>query len=255
MEQFVPAWTRLEQFLRGRYRLRARGNIGIGQSPAHQEQYAAALAYYGAPAGSVDAWHEEAMAEIARLGQRPDPGRAAQGDALSPASSPATRAVESGSAVPEFRLHLRLPAFDDGWTVFAALRLATRARENGSERWEQAVTGARDAASEAALDSGIHGRGWSREQALTFATAHLGAREADAVVDRVAAVPGRALAVFAGARKFAALQRVAEARLGDTVRRAGVRPDRARERRPAARLRRITARRVLEDPPRWQPLA
>ena len=91
-----------------------------------------------------------------------------------------------------------VPAFEDGWRVFAGPR--TRLA------FETAI--------KAALDSGIHVRGWSRAEALAFATTNLGGEAGD-VVDIVASTPARALAVFAGARKFAALQQAARAKLGE----------------------------------------
>ena len=182
VEQFAPSWERLERFLRDTYRPRSRESLGIKGLPAGPDRYADLLAFYGAPSVSVDALHEQAMAEIARPEQPAAPARAAGRDAVS-------------TTVPEFRRHLQLPAFTEGWQAYAA-RLT------------------RDAAVRAALDSGIHARGWPAEQAHAFAVAHLGATDAGRVVDLVAATPGRALAVFAGAQTFAALRRTAEARLG-----------------------------------------
>ena len=171
VEQFAPAWERLERFLRDTYRPRSRESLGIKGLPAGPDRYAELLAFYGAPSVSVDALHEQAMAEIARPEQPAAPARAAGRDAVS-------------TAVPEFRRHLQLPAFTEGWQAYAA-RLT------------------RDAAVRAALDSGIHARGWPAEQAHAFAATHLAATDAARVVDLVAATPGRALAVFAGAQTFA----------------------------------------------------
>jgi len=195
-EQFVPAWERLGRFLRDTYRPRARPNPLGGQRPAGIEQYSALLGYYGAPAEPVDALHEQAMADVARLAQ------AVAGPNQSGGVSAQVAATAGGddarASVPEFRRHLRLPAFEDGWRVFAGptTRLA----------FETAV--------KAALDSGIHVRGWSHAEALAFATTNLGGEAGD-VVDIVASTPARALAVFAGARKFAALQQAARAKLGE----------------------------------------
>lgn len=181
-EQFVPTWERLERFLRDTYRPRSRDSLAIGGLAAGRDHYADLLAFYGAPSVSVDALHEQAMTESALTEPRATPGRASD-------------RLESTIAVPEFQRHLQLPAFEEGWKAYAA-----------------GLT--RDAAVRAALDSGIHARGWSRMQALVFATTHIGADRADVVVDAVTATPGRALAVFAGAQKFATLRRAAEARLG-----------------------------------------
>ena len=195
-EQFVPAWERLGRFLRDTYRPRVRPNPSVGQRPAGIEQYSALLGYYGAPAEPVDTLHEQAMSEVARLAQ----AVAGPNQSGGVSAQVAETAVgdDARASVPEFRRHLRLPAFEDGWRVFAGptTRLA----------FETAV--------KAALDSGIHVRGWSRAEALAFATTNLRGEAGD-VVDLVASTPARALAVFAGARKFAALQQAARAKLGE----------------------------------------
>lgn len=181
-QQFGPAWERLGRFLRDTYRPRARADLGIGQLLSSPAAYAALLAYYGAPIDSVDALHEQAMAEASR-------------DAVPVSSRVAADRANSKVAFPEFRRHLQLPAFDEGWRVYS-----------------MGLT--REAGVKAALDSGIHARGWSRERALAFVTMQLGAGNTDNVVDVVTATPGEALAVFAGARTFAGLRLAVEARLG-----------------------------------------
>jgi uncharacterized protein (DUF885 family) len=180
-EQFAPAWERLERFLRDSYRPRSRDSLSVGTIPAGPDGYAGLLAFYGAPSIAVDGLHEQAIAAIARQEQ--------------PAALNDSRGEPVASTVPEFRRHLQLPAFTEGWQMYAAGRT-------------------RDAAVRAALDSGIHVRGWPAEQAHAFAAAHLEATEAARAVDLVTATPARALAVFAGAQAFAALRRTAEARLG-----------------------------------------
>jgi uncharacterized protein (DUF885 family) len=183
-EQFVPAWARLGRFLRDVYRPRARANLGITGLPSGSRQYLALLEYYGARADAVDTWHDQAIADVARV---------------EPPAPSATSAVPaglqpSGATFPEFRRHLRLPAFDEGWGVYKEGRML-------------------EAAARAALDSGIHLRGWSRAQSVAFVTTHFGAGGADDLVDLVSASPGRALAVYAGARTFARLRQAAATRL------------------------------------------
>ena len=183
-ERFVPAWERLGRFLRDTYRPRARADLGIGQLPSGSGSYAALLDYYGAPTDSVDALHEQAMTNLTRVEKAGVPGPGAVGR------------PNSSIALPEFRQHLQLLAFDEGWKVYTSRR-------------------ARESAVKAALDSGIHARGWSRARALAFVTMHLGAGNADDVVDLVAATPGEGLAVFAAAQKFAELRLAVAARLGE----------------------------------------
>jgi len=67
------------------------------------------------------------------------------------------------------------------------------------------------------VDSGIHGLGWSREQALDYMNAHTANNEATnaAEVDRYIAVPGQATSYLLGALEIRRLREWAEAELGE----------------------------------------
>lgn len=67
------------------------------------------------------------------------------------------------------------------------------------------------------VDSGLHGMGWSREQAIDYMNAHTSNPEAlnIAEVDRYIAVPGQATSYLLGALEIRRLRALAEAQLGD----------------------------------------
>jgi uncharacterized protein (DUF885 family) len=67
------------------------------------------------------------------------------------------------------------------------------------------------------VDSGMHGLGWSREQALDYMNAHTANNEATnaAEVDRYIAVPGQATSYLLGALEIRRLREWAEAELGE----------------------------------------
>jgi uncharacterized protein (DUF885 family) len=67
------------------------------------------------------------------------------------------------------------------------------------------------------VDSGMHGLGWSRDQALDYMNAHTANNEATnaAEVDRYIAVPGQATSYLLGALEIRRLRALAEAELGD----------------------------------------
>jgi len=67
------------------------------------------------------------------------------------------------------------------------------------------------------VDSGMHGLGWSREQALEYMNAHTANNEATnaAEVDRYIAVPGQATSYLLGALEIYRLREWAEAELGE----------------------------------------
>ncbi len=67
------------------------------------------------------------------------------------------------------------------------------------------------------VDTGIHAKGWTREQVLEFMYANSAVVEARAVAEaeRFMAIPGQALAYKIGQLKIREIRSDAEARLGD----------------------------------------
>ena len=66
------------------------------------------------------------------------------------------------------------------------------------------------------VDTGIHSKGWTREQAIDYMLAHsdMGKTDATAEVERYIAIPSQALAYKIGAMTIQRLRRKAEAELG-----------------------------------------
>ncbi|MGI8943535.1 MAG: DUF885 domain-containing protein [Qipengyuania sp.] len=67
------------------------------------------------------------------------------------------------------------------------------------------------------VDTGLHSKGWTREQAIAYMTDNsaMGVTDATAEVERYIAIPTQALAYKVGALKIQELRRKAEAALGD----------------------------------------
>jgi uncharacterized protein (DUF885 family) len=119
--------------------------------------------------------------------------------------------------LPAFRrLSLRHSAFMEGWALYAE-RLADemglfatevdRLGMLANESWR---------ASRLVVDTGLHARGWSRQQAVEFMVEHIPVGRADLVVDvdRYVGWPAQALAYKVGQREVLDLRRRAEAGLG-----------------------------------------
>ena len=66
------------------------------------------------------------------------------------------------------------------------------------------------------VDTGIHARGWSRQQAIDFMVEQTGVERAfvESEVDRYTSMPGQALAYMIGKLKIEELRDRARARLG-----------------------------------------
>ena len=67
------------------------------------------------------------------------------------------------------------------------------------------------------VDTGIHSKGWTREQAIKYMMSHsdMGKTDATAEVERYIAIPSQALAYKIGALTIQRLRKKAEAELGD----------------------------------------
>jgi uncharacterized protein (DUF885 family) len=110
-----------------------------------------------------------------------------------------------------------LSGYGEGWALYTE-RLADEMGLYGSdldrlgmlsnEAWR---------AARLVVDSGIHGLGWSRQQALDYMDAHnTNSHELNAAeVDRYIAVPGQATSYMLGALEIRRLREQAEAALGD----------------------------------------
>ena len=119
--------------------------------------------------------------------------------------------------VPEFRRWGGAMAFIEGWGLYAeSLGSAmgfyrdpyTRFGLLASEMWR---------AVRLVVDTGMHAKGWSRQQAIDYFMEHTGRVEHEAVVeiDRYIAWPAQALSYKIGAITIAQLGRDAERALGD----------------------------------------
>ena len=125
------------------------------------------------------------------------------------------RSVELG-ALPPFRRAGGYTAFVEGWAVYAE----TLGREIGLYddpyslfghlQW-QALRAAR-----LVVDTGIHGQGWSRQQAIDFMVERTGMDRGfvTSEVDRYTSNPGQALGYMIGKLKIVQLREQAQQRLG-----------------------------------------
>ena len=122
--------------------------------------------------------------------------------------------------VPFFRRVLPFTAYSEGWALYAE-RLAW---EMGFEKDSLDNLGRlRDEMMRAVrlvVDSGIHYKHWTREQAITYMLDNTGMGEGDvtAEIERYFVAPGQALAYKAGMIKILALREKAKLELGDKFR-------------------------------------
>lgn len=119
--------------------------------------------------------------------------------------------------LPLVRRLIPLTAYTEGWALYAEQLAA----ENGFQQAPLDRLGYLNAqlfrAVRLVLDTGIHAKRWSRQQAIDYGLANMGMEqgELEAEVDRYCVWPGQALGYMVGRLKLLELREKARAKLGD----------------------------------------
>jgi len=120
--------------------------------------------------------------------------------------------------VPEFRKDLYFSAFGEGWALYTEkLGVEMGVYRNPYEHFGR-LSYEMWRACRLVIDTGIHSKGWTRQQAMDFLAANTSLSQGNirAEVDRYISWPGQALAYKLGELKIWELRRKAEALLGSS---------------------------------------
>ncbi|TVZ17302.1 DUF885 domain-containing protein [Maribacter sp. MAR_2009_72] len=124
---------------------------------------------------------------------------------------------ELGDSIPKFRRNMYLSAYGEGWALYTEFLgnelgiYRTPYEEFGKltyEMWR---------ACRLVVDTGIHAKGWTREQVVDYMTNNtaLSAHEINTETDRYIAWPGQAISYKMGEIKIRELRKKAERELGE----------------------------------------
>jgi uncharacterized protein (DUF885 family) len=118
--------------------------------------------------------------------------------------------------LPRFRRFGGAPAFVEGWGLYAAALGEELNVYRDPEAKFSSLLGQLGCALGLVLDTGLHAQAWNRQQALDYLHAHMPIDDDDAVktVDRVIALPGKAVACTVGFLKIQGLRTRAQQALG-----------------------------------------
>jgi len=123
---------------------------------------------------------------------------------------------ELGEEIPEFRRNFYISAFGEGWGLYSEFL----AEEMGIYRNPYEIFGKLTyeqwRACRLVVDTGIHAKGWTREQAVNFMKKNtaLSIHEINTEVDRYISWPGQAVSYKIGELKIRELRKKAEEALG-----------------------------------------
>jgi uncharacterized protein (DUF885 family) len=120
------------------------------------------------------------------------------------------------SGLPKFRRFGGDPGFVEGWGLYAELLGEELGLYGDTEAKFASLTDELACAAGLVVDTGVHGLGWSREQALDYLRAQVPTSEeaANETIDRIIALPAEALDCGMGLRVFRGLRAHAQQVLG-----------------------------------------
>jgi uncharacterized protein (DUF885 family) len=121
------------------------------------------------------------------------------------------------TALPRFRRFDANNAYVEGWGLYAE-RLGTElGLYTDPYQYYGMLLGDMQRAVRLVVDTGLHAKGWSREQALAFAAENEGGKPSahTAKIERYMAAPGQALSYKIGQLKLLEIRALAEKKLGD----------------------------------------
>jgi len=124
--------------------------------------------------------------------------------------------AQENTALPPFMRFGGNTAFAEGWALYAeTLGYDMGFYKDPIQRFGT-LSDEMLRAMRLVVDTGIHSKGWTREQAIDYMLAHsdMGKTDATAEVERYIAIPSQALAYKTGAMTIQRLRRKAEAELG-----------------------------------------
>ncbi|WP_299493533.1 DUF885 family protein [uncultured Shewanella sp.] len=121
------------------------------------------------------------------------------------------------TGVPEFQRFGGYNAFEEGWALYAEYLGIEMGLFKDPYQYFGKLSDEMLRAMRLVVDTGLHAKGWSREQAIQYMKDNSPMAESDitAEVERYMAIPGQALSYKVGQLKILALRKEAQAELGE----------------------------------------
>src|SRR5690606_26162845 len=124
--------------------------------------------------------------------------------------------AQENQQLPAFRRILHSPAFTEGWALYAEKLAGEMGVYEGPQEEYGRLVQELWRAVRLVLDTGLHAKGWSREQALQYQLDNTPFSQADtdAMISRYLVLPGQAVAYSMGEQRLWSIRRAMQNRLG-----------------------------------------
>ncbi len=125
--------------------------------------------------------------------------------------------TQENEDLPDFRRSLWYSAYGEGWALYCESLGKELGLYPDPYQYFGMLSAEMHRAIRLVVDTGIHAKGWSREEAIQYSLDHEAESAASitAEIERYMAIPGQALSYKIGQLKILELRAKAEARLGD----------------------------------------
>lgn len=125
--------------------------------------------------------------------------------------------TQENEALPDFRRSLWYSAYGEGWALYCESLGEELGLYDDPYQYFGMLSAEMHRAIRLVVDTGIHAKGWSREQAIQYSLDHEAESEASIIaeIERYMAIPGQALSYKIGQLKIRELRAKAETQMGD----------------------------------------
>ncbi len=120
-------------------------------------------------------------------------------------------------SLPKFRKFGNFTVYEEGWALYAESLGKELGLFTDPYQWYGRLVDEQLRAMRLVVDTGLHAKGWTRQQAIDFMTQNSSMADSDieSEVERYIAIPGQALSYKIGQRAIRAMRDKAQAQLGE----------------------------------------
>lgn len=126
-------------------------------------------------------------------------------------------AIQQEADIPEFRKSYWTSAFGEGWALYAESLGTDLGMYTDPYQYMGRLNNEIERAVRLVVDAGMHHKGWTREQAITYVLENQPVSETEAIqrIERYMVTPGQAVSYKVGELKIIALREKAKQQLGE----------------------------------------